>query len=99
MSKLLDMDGHQSPNASGAPSSYIGPDQDIAPRPYPRRAPGDSILRGRRLLVIDSDVPRGRRVCDTLGQRAAASRHHRGDGVTTRDGSVEHTRRGRVWWR
>ena len=79
MSKLLDMDGHQSPNASGAPSSYIGPDQDIAPRPYPRRAPGDSILRGRRLLVIDSDVPRGRRVCDTLGQRAAASRHHRGD--------------------
>ena len=78
MSKVLDMESHVDGGASGADPT-IGPDLRFVPRPYPRRAPGESILRGRRVLVIDSDVPRGRAVCAMLAARAAAARHHSGD--------------------
>ena len=68
MSKVLDMDGHADSGVHKASAPGIGPDLSFAPRPYPRRAPGESILRGRRVLVIDSDVTRGRRVCRGLRQ-------------------------------
>lgn len=56
----------------------IGPDQEFAPRPYPRREAGASPLRGCRVLVIDGDVLRGRAQAVHLSARAAASRHHSG---------------------
>ena len=79
MSKVLDMDGHVEGTARDTSGSGIGPDLSFAPRPYPRRAPGESILRGRRVLVIDSDIARGRRVCAMLAERSAPGRHHSGD--------------------
>lgn len=81
MSKVIDMEGHVERGAHGASHSSSEPDLSFAPRPYPRRAPGESILRGRRVLVIDSEVARGRGVCAMLAERAAAGRHHRGDGT------------------
>ena len=59
------------------PSAY-GPEQSFVPRPYPRRAPGESPLRGRRILVIDGDIERGRAVSALLSCRSAAARHHDG---------------------
>ncbi len=79
MSKEIDMEGHVEDAHHSPPHSSIGPDLSFAPRPYPRRAPGESILRGRRVLVIDGDVQRGRRTCAMLAERSAAGRHHAGD--------------------
>lgn len=79
MSKEIDMEGHVEGAQHRPPHSSIGPDLSFAPRPYPRRAPGESILRGRRVLVIDGDVQRGRRTCAMLAERSAAGRHHAGD--------------------
>ncbi len=56
----------------------LGPDQPFVPRPYPRRAPGASPLRGRRILVIDGEIERGRSVCAFLSARSAAALHHDG---------------------
>ncbi|MGB0331407.1 MAG: hypothetical protein ACPGPE_06270, partial [Planctomycetota bacterium] len=79
MSKGIDMDGHVEAGQRSQRTPNIGPDLSFAPRPYPRRAPGESILRGRRVLVIDADIQRGRRTCAMLAERSAAGRHHAGD--------------------
>lgn len=60
------------------PAGTLGPSPDFVPRPYPRRAPGMSPLRGRRVLVIDGDVERGRAVSALLSSRGAGARHHHG---------------------
>lgn len=62
----MDHDGHH------------GPSPAFAPRPYPRRASGVSPLRGRKVLVIDGDVERGRGASAILSSRGAGARHHDG---------------------
>jgi len=68
--------------ASGSgPRPAAGP-AEFAPRPYPRRAPGHSPVRGRSVLVVDPDVDRGRQLSARLSSRGAAARHHDGgDGL------------------
>lgn len=60
------------------PRGPQGPSPDFVPRPYPRRAPGDSPLRGRKVLVIDADIERGRAASALLSSRGAGARHHHG---------------------
>ena len=79
MSKLIDMEAHDHGSARAGADPALGPDLRFVPRPYPRRAPGESILRGRRVLVIDPDVQRGRGTCAALSARAASALHHPGD--------------------
>lgn len=82
MSKYLDMDHSKTKLtdiSAGDPAKRgAGPAPSFVPRPYPRRAPGDSPLRGRRVLVIDPDVARGRKTSALLSSRAAAARHSDG---------------------
>lgn len=59
-------------------AAHHGPSPAFVPRPYPRRAPGVSPLRGRRVLVIDGDVERGRGASAVLSSRGAGARHHDG---------------------
>ena len=70
--------GGAQPAANAGTALPHGPDQPFVQRPYPRRAPGASPLRGRRVLVIDRDVERGRGVSGFLAARSAAARHHDG---------------------